>query len=100
MREAVHRFVAAVEKKEFDAAFAMLDGAVRRRYSAERLQHDFAIEPRGALLVGRAKAAAEGPITLDGDHARLEVAEQSYAVLHFESGAWHLVTLDAGTIVK
>lgn len=100
VRTALAEFVGAVERKDFTTALSLLDGSVRRRYSSDRLQRDFLGEPRSAVLLSRAKAATEAPVEIEGDRARIEVAEREYTVLHLESGAWHIVSLDGEYLLK
>ncbi len=100
VRAALAQFVVAVERKDFSHALSLLDGSVRRRYSSERLQRDFLSEPRSAVLLSRARAATEAPVEIEGDRARIEVAEREFTVLHFESGAWHIVSLDGELTLK
>ncbi|MBE2252020.1 MAG: hypothetical protein IAE78_20965 [Myxococcus sp.] len=97
---ALSAFVAAVERRDFERAYALLDGASRRRYSPGRLEADFALEPRGAALVGRLKAALGRPITVSGGRATLVVAEGRVAAAVHESDGWHVQSLDDALSVK
>lgn len=94
-RVALRRFVEAVERRDFEAAYALLDGALRRRYSPQRLEQDLALEPRGTGLVSRAKAALEAPVIVEGDRATIAVAEGRAASLVKEADGWRVSSLDA-----
>lgn len=87
--------MAAIDQKDFSTAHTLLDATLRRRYSVERLQSDYAAEPRGQTLVSRLRSASNGPVEFLGDRAQLLVATGEYAVLHLESGHWHIAALDA-----
>lgn len=95
VRKTVAAFVAAMDRKDFSTAHTLLDGTLRRRYSVERLQSDYAAEPRGQTLVSRLRSATNGPVEFEGDQAWLLVATGAYAILHLESGHWHIAALDA-----
>ncbi len=99
-RAALTAFVDAVERKDFDGAFRLLDATLKRRYSPERLKSDFALEPRGVALVSRLKGALARPLQLAGDRASVVVAEGRVALAVRESDGWHVASLDGDAAAK
>jgi hypothetical protein len=99
-RAALAAFVDAVERSDFDGAFRLLDAALKRRYSPERLKADFALEPRGVALVSRLKVALARPLQLTGDRASVVVAEGRVALAVRESDGWHVASLDGDAAAK
>lgn len=94
VRKVIVSFVEAVERKDFEAALAMLGASWRKQYSSARLQQDFVNEPRGAQLVSRLKASVAAPITVAGARASLVVGQGRVAVLTLEPDGWRLASLD------
>ncbi len=95
VRGAVKAFVEAAEARDFAAAWRLLAGPWRDRYTPERLAEDFEREPRGPGLVSRLKASLGAPVVVDGPKATLLVGGARVARLVLEPSGWRLESLDA-----
>lgn len=88
-------FVAAAEARDFAAAWSLLSGPWRDRYTPERLARDFDREPRGAGFVSRLKASFEAPVSIVGERATISLGTERQVRLVLEQAAWKIDSLDA-----
>ncbi|MFZ5471793.1 MAG: hypothetical protein ACOZIN_20380 [Myxococcota bacterium] len=93
-REVLARFLDAVEAGDFPAAYAMLSGAWRARYTPERLAEDFAAEPLARERVARARAALFAEWVWKGDVAEASVGDGKAVKLLREAGAFKVAALE------
>lgn len=63
----LRRFLDAVEREDFSAAYALLSSPLRARYTPDRFEADFASEPLAKDRLARARrAAAQAPTAVAG----------------------------------
>lgn len=94
VRAVARAFVAAAEARDFAAAWSLLSGPWRDRYTPERLARDFDREPRGAGFVSRLKASLEAPISIADERATISLGAERSVRLVLEQGGWKLDALD------
>jgi hypothetical protein len=94
VKETLIRFLDAAEGGDFDAAYALLSGEWRGRYTAKKLQSDFAADPRARDRLQRARAALGGEIRWRGETAELEVGEGRAVKLVREGDAFRVSALE------
>ena len=93
-RAVAERFVNAAEQRDFAAAFSMLSGPLRERYTPERLGHDFDAEPLAKERLARIRAALGGPFTMTAEKAVLPLGSQKMFTLVHDGGAWRVSSLE------
>ncbi len=93
-KEALARFLDAAEAGDFEAAWRMLAGEWRARYTPARLAKDFADEPLAKDRLARARAALEGEWAWRGDEVELDLGEGKAVRLRREGGAFKVVSLE------
>ncbi len=93
-RAVTERFVNLAEQRDFAAAFSMLSGPLRERYTPERLGRDFDAEPLAKERLARIRAALGGPFTMTAQKAVLPLgAEKAFTLLH-DGSTWRVVSLE------
>lgn len=94
-RDALVRFLDAAEAGRFDDALACLAAPLRARYSAQRLEADFSLEPLAKQRLARARRAlAQGTLSLDDGAARLPLDNGRQLRLVREAEAWKVAALE------
>lgn len=93
-RGAAHRFVSAAEKKDFESAYGQLSGALRARYTPQRLASDFSAEPLAVERLARVKAALAAPLRVIGNSAELPLGDGRAFRLVKEDGEWKVAALE------
>ena len=92
VRQALERFLAAVEGGDFGAAYRLLAPAWRERYTPGRLEQDFRLEPAARDRLARVRAALSGRVDLSRDGAQLPLGGGRAVRLVREGGGY---TIDA-----
>jgi len=91
----VQRFVALSEAGNFEAAYQMLAGSWRARYTPQRLSADFSLLEQAAReRLVRARLAAERPPRIADTTAEFPISESRSVRLVLENGAWHVAALE------
>ncbi len=95
-RAAAAAFVQAVDREDFQAAYAALSGALRARYTPARLARDYraaASAARGAVDRVRAALTGGATVVVTADRAYLPLGGGQRLRLVLEAGAWHVAAL-------
>jgi hypothetical protein len=90
----VEGFVAAVEGRHFNQAWAFLSSPLRARYTPDTLERDFDLEAGAIDRVKRAKDAARHPAEIRGDEARFSFGDGQAVRLVREAGSYRLLSLE------
>ncbi len=93
-RQVLERFVAAVDARDFDAAYGLLAPAWRARYTPARLKADFTAEPTAPDRVERLRAALDRPLTVTADGAELPLGDGRAVRLLREAQSYTVVSLE------
>jgi hypothetical protein len=93
-RQALLQFLDASERGDFPAAYRLLSGAWRSRYTPERLAKDFALEPLAKERLARARAALSGPVVLEDGVATFPIGEGRAVRLVREGGLYRVSALE------
>jgi signal peptide peptidase SppA len=93
-RDALGRFLSAVEAAEWPLAWSLLHGPLRTRYTPERLREDFLREPLASERLRRARLAWQGPVRVAGAEARFPLGDERAVRLLQEEGSWRVVALE------
>lgn len=93
-RAALEQFLRAAEARDWPAAYALLAGPLRARYTPRLLGEDFAREPLARERLARLRAALASPLVLSATEARLPLGGERAARLVLEDGAWRLAALE------
>lgn len=93
-REALRRFLEAAQAGRWAEAHALLAAPLRARYTPERLEADFRLEPLSRERLLRAQAALSGPVTLSPDGARFPVGAGRAVQLVREGGEYRVAALE------
>ena len=92
--EVLAEFIAASEARDFERAYLLLSGALRVRYTPERLQRDFDAEPLAKERLERARQALRLGATLRGDFAEFPVGAGKAVRLVREEGTFRVASLE------
>jgi len=92
--EVLAEFIAAAEARDFERAYLLLCGALRARYTPERLQRDFDNEPLAKERLERARQALRQEATLRGDFAEFPVGAGKAVRLVREDGTFRVASLE------
>jgi hypothetical protein len=87
-------FVDAVERRDFEGAYALLGGELRARYTPGRLAEDFAAEPLAEERLARARAALATAGEQSGDQMAFPIGEGRAFRLHLEAAGFRVVALE------
>ncbi|MFL5352743.1 hypothetical protein [Archangium sp.] len=93
-REAMERFLDAVDASDWATAWSLLSGPVRARYTPERLREDFKREPLAAERVRRARLALRGQVKVTGVEAEFPVGQERAVRLVREAGEYRVSALE------
>jgi len=93
-REALGKFLDAVAANDFEAAYRMLAGSWRAKYTPARFKADFAAEPLAKERLDRARAALGSEILWKGETAELAVGDGKSVKLVREGGAFKVAALE------
>jgi hypothetical protein len=93
-REVVERFIRAVEGGDFGAAYHLLGGSWRARYTADRLRADFLSEPAARERLARAKSALSAQPTWTEAGVEFPIGEGRAVRLMREAGAFRIAALE------
>lgn len=93
-REALERFLDAVEAGDWATAWSLLSDPLRARYTPERLREDFKREPLAAERVRRARLALKGPVKVTGSEAELPVGKERAVRLVREAGEYRVAAIE------
>lgn len=92
--EVLSRFLDAAESGDFDAAYQMMSGSWRARYTPERLKQDFAREPLARERLARARAALSAPPLARDGWAEFPIGDGKSVRLIREEGVFRVVALE------
>lgn len=93
-REALERFLTAVEAGDFQAAYLLLAPAWRQRYTPARLEKDFQLEPLAKERLARVRAALGNPVAVSADGAQLPLGDGRAVRLVKEGGGYTIAALE------
>ena len=93
-RQALERFVASVDRGDFQAAYLLLAQPWRNRYTPARLEKDFQLEPQAKDRVARVRAALGGPLEVSRDGAQLPLGGGRAVRLVREDGDYKIAALE------
>jgi hypothetical protein len=95
-RQALERFLSSVEGGDFKAAYLLLAQPWRDRYTPQRLEKDFALEPQAKDRVARVRAALGGRVSLEvsREGARLPLGGGRAVQLVREGGGYKIAALE------
>jgi hypothetical protein len=95
-RQALERFVSSVEGGDFQAAYLLLAQSWRDRYTPQRLEKDFALEPQAKDRVARVRAALGGKVEVEvsREGARLPLGNGRAVQLVKEGGGYKIAALE------
>lgn len=93
-RATTERFVSAAEQRDFATAYSMLSGALRERYTPERLGRDFDGEPLAKERLQRIRAALSGPFTMSPEKAVLPLGTEKALTLVHVGEIWQVAALE------
>jgi hypothetical protein len=92
---ALGAFLDAAGAGDFTAAYALLAGPLRERYTPEALARDFRAEPEAASRLARARAALARPAERASDaEARFPLGPQRAVRLVREPDGWRVAALE------
>jgi hypothetical protein len=92
--EVLAAFIAAAEARDFERAYLLLCGALRARYTPDRLQRDFDNEPLARERLERARQALRQEATLRGDFAEFPLGAGKAVRLVREDGSFRVASLE------
>jgi hypothetical protein len=93
-RAALTRFLDAVEGEDWTAAWSLLQGSLRARYTPERLREDFAQEPLAGERLRRARLVSVGPVHVTPSEALFPLGEDRAVRLSLEEGEYRLAAIE------
>lgn len=94
-RVALVAFLDAADAGRFEACYRMLSGALRARYTTERLAADFRAAPEGAReRLSRARAAAAGTPEIADGRAEFPIGAGKAVRLVREDDRWRVEALE------
>jgi hypothetical protein len=93
-RAALTRFLDAVEGEDWTAAWSLLQGALRVRYTPERLREDFVREPLAAERLRRARLVSEGQVHVTPTEALFPLGEDRAVRLAVEEGEYRIAAIE------
>ena len=93
-QDVLGEFIAAAEARDFERTYHLLSGALRARYTPQRLEADFEAEPLAKERLERARQALRQPPTLRGDVAEFPVGQDKAVRLVRENGAFRVAALE------
>jgi hypothetical protein len=93
-RAVLTRFLEAVEGEDWTAAWSLLEGPLRTRYTPERLREDFAREPLAAERLRRARLVLEGPVRITPTEALFPLGEDRAVRLTVEQGEYRIAAIE------
>jgi hypothetical protein len=93
-REALKAFLAAAESADFAAAYALLAGELRSRYTPQRLEQDFRAEPLARERLARARAAVDREPWIQGEQVHFPIAEGAVVRLVREEAGYRVLALE------
>ena len=93
-RQALEAFLAAAEAGNFVAAWGLLSGELRARYTPERFEADFHAEPLARERLARARTALAYEPVIDGDVVAFPVGEGRAVRLRREEGGYRILSLE------
>jgi hypothetical protein len=93
-RAALTRFLDAVEGEDWTAAWSLLQGPLRARYTPERLREDFAREPLAGERLRRARLVSQGPVRVSPTEALFPLGEERAVRLTLEEGEYRLAAIE------
>lgn len=95
-RQALERFVSSVEGGDFKAAYLLLAQPWRDRYTPQRLEKDFTLEPQAKDRVARVRAALGGKVELEvsREGAKLPLGNGRAVQLVREGGGYKIAALE------
>jgi len=94
IRQALERFLAAVEGGDFEAAYRLLAPSWRARYTPWRLEQDFRLEPLARDRLARVRAALSGRVDIFPDGAQLPLGGGRAVRLVREGGGYTIAALE------
>lgn len=92
--EVLTRFLDAAESGDFDAAYQMMAGSWRARYTPERLKQDFDREPLARERLARARAALSAPPVARDGGTEFPIGDGKAVRLIREEGAYRVLALE------
>lgn len=92
--EALAAFIAAAEAQDFERAYGLLCGALRARYTPERLRRDFESEPLAKERLDRARQALRQQPSLRGNSAEFPIGSGKAVRLVREDGTFRVASLE------
>lgn len=95
-RQALEHFLSAVEGGDFKAAYLLLAQPWRDRYTPQRLEKDFQLEPQAKDRVARVRAALGGKaeVEVSREGARLPLGDGRAVQLVREGGGYKIAALE------
>jgi hypothetical protein len=93
-RAVLTRFLDAVEGEDWTAAWSLLQGPLRTRYTPERLHEDFNREPLAAERLRRARLVSQGPVRLTPTEALFPLGEDRAVRLSLEEGEYRIAAIE------
>lgn len=93
-RKVLESFLAAAEAQDFGAAYRLLSGELRSRYTPERLKEDFQREPLARERLSRARAALDSAPEIEGRTVRYPVGDGKSVRLVFEDAGYRVAALE------
>jgi hypothetical protein len=96
-RAALRTFIRALDARRYDVVLRLVPDRYRAALSVDRLREfwEGAKKDEHRALLERIRAAVAGPLTENGDEARLAVPPDREVVLWREDGVWRIVDPDA-----
>jgi len=88
------RFLDAAEAGDFDAAYQMMAGSWRARYTPERLKEDFDREPLAKERLARARAALKTAPAMRDGLAEFPIGDGKAVRLVREDGGFRVMSLE------
>ena len=94
VRAPLERFVAAVEARDFKAAWGLLSERWRAAYTAESFARDFDADPKAKERLARAKLALTQPVKFVDDGAIFPIGEGRSVVMVREAGEYRVAAIE------
>jgi hypothetical protein len=93
-RQALEAFLSAAESGNFTAAYRLLASELRARYTPERLEQDFSLEPLAKERLVRARAVLASDPTLEGRQVLFPIGEGKAVRLVLEDEGFRVTALE------
>ncbi len=93
-RAALRRFVDTVEARDWQSAWSQLTGALRARYTPERLREDFEREPLAKERLRRARLALNTHVRVGAGEAVFPLGDERAVRLVLEDGEYRIAAIE------